>query len=68
METSLVGVMVFDATTGRSMTFNQEARRIVENLCLPGDPPPTAFGVTLDADAEVGVKRRSKGAVRRNRR
>ena len=39
IETSPVGVVVFDAQTGMPVTFNQEARRIVEALRMPGDSP-----------------------------
>ena len=36
VETSPVGVTVFDARTGRPVSFNQEAKRIVEGLRMPG--------------------------------
>ena len=36
IETSPVGVTVFDAQTGDLVSINREARRIVEGLCLPG--------------------------------
>ena len=36
VETSPVGVVVFDARTGRPVSFNQEVRRIVEGLRMPG--------------------------------
>ena len=36
VETSPVGVAVFDARTGRLVLFNREARRIVEDLVMPG--------------------------------
>ncbi len=39
VETSPVGVAVFDAGTGRLNWFNREARRIVEVLLTPGSPP-----------------------------
>ena len=39
VETSPVGVVVFDAKTGRPVSFNLEARRIVESLRTPGRPP-----------------------------
>ena len=38
VETSPVGVAVFDAGTGRPMSLNREARRIVEGLRTPGRP------------------------------
>ena len=36
IETSPVGVVVFDVDTGRPVSLNREARRIVESLCAPG--------------------------------
>ena len=39
VETSPVGVAVFDAGTGHPVLFNREARRIVEGLRTPGRPP-----------------------------
>ena len=36
IETSPVGVVVFEARTGDPVSLNREARRIVEGLCLPG--------------------------------
>ena len=36
IETTPVGVVVFDARTGRPVTFNREARRIVDKLITPG--------------------------------
>ena len=36
VETSPVGVVVFDGQTGDLVSLNREARRIVEGLCLPG--------------------------------
>ena len=39
VETSPVGVAVFDAGTGHPVSFNREARRIVEGLRTPGRPP-----------------------------
>ena len=38
VETSPVGVAVFDARTGKPVSFNREARRIVEGLRTPGRP------------------------------
>ena len=38
IETSPVGVVVFDARTGRPVSFNREARRIVEGLRTAGRP------------------------------
>ena len=38
VETSPVGVVVFDAKSGRPVSFNREMRRIVESLRMPGRP------------------------------
>ena len=39
VDTSPVGVLVFDAESGRAVSFNREARRIAESLRQPGRPP-----------------------------
>ena len=39
VETSPVGVAVFDVKDGRPVSFNREMRRIVETLRTPGHPP-----------------------------
>ena len=39
IDTSPVGVVVFDARTGEPKSFNREARRIVESLRMPDSPP-----------------------------
>ena len=39
VETSPFGVVVFDARTGRPVSFNREARRLVEGLHAPGLDP-----------------------------
>ena len=39
VDTSPVGVVVFDAKTGAPLSFNREAKRIVGTLRTPGDPP-----------------------------
>ena len=39
IETSPVGVVVFDAKSGRPVSFNREVQRIVESLRTPGHPP-----------------------------
>ena len=39
IDTSPVGVVVFDALTGVARSFNQEARRIVDSLRYPGQSP-----------------------------
>ena len=53
VETSPVGVVVFDAGTGYPVSFNREARRIVEGLRMPGRP--------LEALLEVLTCRRADG-------
>ena len=39
VETSPVGVAVFDAATGHPVSLNREARRLVDRLNTPGCPP-----------------------------
>ena len=39
VETSPVGVVVFDGGTGRPASLNREARRLVDGLNAPGRPP-----------------------------
>ena len=39
VETTPVGVAVFDARTGDPVLFNAEARRLAEELSTPGHPP-----------------------------
>ena len=39
INTSPVGVVVFDARTGAPVSFNREVRRIVEGLRMPDQPP-----------------------------
>ena len=39
VDTSPVGVVVFDAGTGAPLSFNRAAERIVETLRPPGEPP-----------------------------
>ena len=53
VDTSPVGVVVFDARSGRPLSFNREARRIVAGLRSPGAP--------LEQLLEVIVCRRTDG-------
>ena len=53
VDTSPVGVVVFDAASGRPLSFNREARRIVDSLRTPGQPPELLL--------EVMTCRRSDG-------
>ena len=52
VETSPVGVLVFDAATGRPVSINGEARRILEGLRLPGRPLEELMGVVTCRFAE----------------
>ena len=45
IETSPVGVLVFDAESNRAASFNREARRIAESLRTPGRPPEQVLEV-----------------------
>ena len=45
VETSPVGVVVFDARTGRPVSVNREARRICEGLRIPGRSIEELLGV-----------------------
>ncbi len=53
VDTSPVGVAVFDAKTGKPVSLNREARRIVEGLRIPGHSPEQL--------AEVVTYRRADG-------
>ncbi len=45
VDTSPVGVAVFDAKTGNPQSLNREARRIVEELSIPGHSPEQVLEV-----------------------
>ena len=45
IDTSPVGVVVFDVRTGAPASFNREARRIVDALRNPGQPPEDLLGL-----------------------
>ena len=45
IDTSPVGVVVFDAKTGTDTSFNPEARRIVDALRSPGQTPEDLLGL-----------------------
>ncbi len=45
IDTSPVGVVVFDALTGLPKSFNREARRITESLCNPDQAPEDLLDV-----------------------
>ncbi len=52
IETSPVGVVVFDAGTDRAVSLNREARRIVEELRTPGHPTEQLLEVMTWRDAD----------------
>ena len=45
IETSPVGVVVFDLRTDRPVSLNREARRIVDSLRMPGRPAEDLLGI-----------------------
>ena len=45
IDTSPVGVVVFDVKTGTAASFNREARRIVDGLCDPEQSPEDLLGL-----------------------
>ena len=45
IETSPVGVVVFDVRTGHPVSLNREARRIVDSLRMPGRPAEELLGI-----------------------
>ena len=47
VDTSPVGVVVFDARTGRAVSFNREARRIVGGLRSPDSPAEQLLAVMV---------------------
>ena len=47
VETSPVGVVVFDGGSGRPVSFNREARRIVERLRMPEGSPEELLDVII---------------------
>ena len=47
IETSPVGVVVFDRGSGRMVSYNREARRIVESLRMPGRPLEELLGIIV---------------------
>ena len=52
VETSPVGVAVFDAGTGAVLSFNREAQRIVENLRDPDQAPEDLLRVLVCRHAD----------------
>ena len=47
IETSPVGVVVFDGRSGQVVSYNREARRIVESLRIPGRPLEELLGIVV---------------------
>ena len=54
VDTSPIGVVVFDARTGNALSFNREAKRIVEGLLLPERSAGTALWRSSPALAADG--------------
>ena len=54
IDTSPVGVVVFDAVTGAPKSFNREARRIVDSLRNPGQSPEQLLEVYWPSGAPTG--------------
>ena len=54
IETSPVGVVVFDVGTGRPVSLNREARRIVEGMCNPGQSAEQLLEVMTYRRADLG--------------
>ena len=52
IETAPVGVLVFDAATGRAVSINGEAKRILEGLRLPKRPLEALMGMVTCRFAE----------------
>ena len=68
VETSPVGVVVFDARTRKAVTVNREARRIVEALRLPdgaAEDLPDALTSRLADGRELGVEQLGEGETLR---
>ena len=66
VETSPFGVAVFDVPTGRPVSLNREARRIVEGLRAPGEPAERlleAITCRLADGREIPLDRLSLGTV-----
>ena len=53
IETSPVGVVVFEARTGALVSLNREAARIVQDLCGPGQSAEQLLGVITCRRAET---------------
>ncbi len=45
INTSPVAMVMFDAQSGQVVSMNRESLRIVEDLCMPGQPPEDLLGV-----------------------
>ena len=56
VETSPIGVLVFDARTGQAVSVNREAKRIVESLRTPG-----GTAEDLLQDDHLPARRRARG-------
>ena len=65
VETSPVGVVVFDAASGRPVSVNREARRIAEPLRTPGQPPEQILEVLTFRRADGGEVNLSELSIAR---
>ena len=54
VDISPVGVVVFDVRTGKPVSLNREAQRIVEGLCTPGQSPEQLLEVLTCRRADGG--------------
>ena len=52
VDTSPIGVVVFDARTGNALSINREAKRIVEGLLIPERPPEQLLEVVTCVRAD----------------
>ena len=66
IETSPVGVVVFEARTGALVSLNREAARIVRTCAAPGSPPSNCSG-SSPAGARTAARSRSTGCRWRGR-
>ena len=56
IDTSPVGVAVFDAATGAPKTFNREVRRIVDSLCNPDQTPEMLLDLMTGPTRATGAR------------
>ena len=72
IDTSPVGVAVLDARSGAALSWNREARRIVDDLCTPGEPEEKLLGGVdgparrWSRDIAAGTPHRAGAELRRD--